>query len=253
MKYEEVIKALKGLKKIDAPVNFEANLQRKIHAEGISAKDENDQIKKFRSKEKKSLWENIFVPAKLIPSLGLVAASVIIFWVVDTSSEEMDNPFLIEPRVREDVFVITDYEEIKKRQDKLPKQKSLQKGELIIEQKNNENQLRSSELKSSEEKNISGRDKSDAVEIMTDEKHAAQEQGLTSGAYSEVESTFTAVTESPQPTVPEETSTEVVTGQSITKEELNFRQIQLTEEQQKTVNKLKNQVQSLQNVNKTQK
>lgn len=253
MKYEEVIKALKGLKKIDAPVNFEANLQRKMHAEGISVKDENDQIKKFRSKEKKSLWENIFVPAKLIPSLGLVAASVIIFWVVDTSSEEMDNPFLIEPRVREDVFVITDYDEIKKRQDKLSKQESLQKEESIIEQKNNEGQLRSSELKSAEEKNISGRDKSDAVEIMTDEKHVAQEQGLTSEAYSEVESTFTAVTESPQPTVPEETSTEIVTGQSITKEELNFRQIQLTEEQQRTVNELKNQVQSLQKVNKTQK
>jgi hypothetical protein len=252
-KYEEVIKTLKGLQKINAPANFEANLQRKIHAEGVGVKDENDQVGKFRKKEKKSFWENIFVPAKLIPSLGLAAAAVVIFLVVDTSSEEVDNPFLIEPRVREDVFVITEYEEIEKRQDELSKQKSLQKEESITEQENNEGQLRSSELKSSEEKYISGRDKSDAVDILSDEKDAVKEEEIAAETYSEVESTFTSVTESPQPTVPEETSTEMVTGQSITKDELNFRQIQLTEEQQKTVNELKNQVQSLQKVNRTQK
>jgi len=241
-KYEDVIKALKGLQEVKAPANFEADLQRRINSE------------KFSKEEKKSFWENIFVPSRLIPSLGLVAVAVVTFFVVDTNSEEMDNPFLIEPRVREDVFTVTEFEEIEKKQDELSKQKSLRKETPVIEQRTNEGQLKSSELKTSEDKMLSGRDRSDAVEIMTDEKDVAQEQGLTSGAYSAVESTLTMENESPKPTtVPSESSTEMVTGQVITKEELNFRQIQLTEEQQKAVNVLKNQVQSADKVNKTQK
>ena len=45
----------------------------------------------------------------------------------------------------------------------------------------------------------------------------------------------------------------MVTGQAITKEELNFRQVQLTEEEQKTVNELKIHVHSVEKTNKTQK
>jgi hypothetical protein len=241
-KYEVVIKALKALQEVKAPSNFEADLQRRINQE------------KFSKKEKKSFWQNIFVPARLIPSLGLIAVAVVTFFVVDTNSEEMDNPFLIEPRLREDVFAVTEFEEVEKKQEELSKQQSLKKESPVIEQRTNEGQLRSSELKSSEEESITGRDKSIMDNISTDEKDVAQEQGLTSGAYSAVESTLTSVNESPQPTtVPTEANAEMVTGQAITKEELNFRQIQLNEEQQKVVNKLKNQVHSVEKTNKTQK
>jgi len=240
-KYEDVIKALKGLQEVKAPANFEADIQRRINQE------------KFSKKEKKNFWQNIFVPARLIPSLGLIAVAVVVFFIVDTNSEEMDNPFLIEPRVREDVFAVADYEELEKKQDELSKQKSLKKEEPAVEQRKTESQLRSSELKPTEDKMLSGRDKSDAVEIVTDEKDVAQEQGLTSGAYSAVESTLTTVNETPQPTVPAEVNAGMVTGQAITKEELNFRQVQLSTEEQKVVNELKNQVQSLEKANKTQK
>ena len=240
-KYEDVIKALKGLQEVKAPANFEADLQRRINSE------------KFQKEEKKNFWQNIFVPARLIPSLGLVSASILIFFVIETRTEEMDNPFLIEPRVREDVFEVAEFEKVERKQEVQSEKKSLQKEKPAIEQKTNEGQLRSSELKPTEDKMLSGRDKSDAVEIVTDEKDVAQEKGLTSGAYSAVESTLTTVNEIPQPTVPTGTGSELVTGQAITKEELNFRQIQLTEEQQKAVNVLKNQVQSADKVNKTQK
>ena len=240
-KYEDVIKALKGLQEVKAPANFEADLQRRINSEKIS------------KEEKKSFWENIFSSSRLIPSLGLVTVAVVIFFVVDTNSEEMDNPFLIEPRVREDVFAVTDFEEVEKKQEELSKQKLLKKDSPVIEQRTNEGQLRSSELKTSEDESIAGREKSDFDELLTDEKDDSQEQGLSSGAYSAVESTLTTVTESPQPTAPTEADAEVTTGQSITKDELNFRQIQLNEEQQKAVNELKNQVQSLNKTNKTQK
>ena len=240
--YEDVIKALKGLQEVKAPANFEADLQRRINSE------------KFQKEEKKNFWQNIFVPARLIPSLGLVSASIVIFFVIETRTEEMDNPFLIEPRVREDVFEVAEFEKVERKQEVQSEKKSLQKEKPAIEQKTNEGQLRSSELKPIEDKMLSGRDKSDAVETVTDEKDVAQEKGLTSGAYSAIESTLTTENESPKPTtVPSETSTEMVTGQVITKEELNFRQIQLTEEQQKAVNVLKNQVQSADKVHKTQK
>jgi len=235
-KYEDVIKALKGLKEINAPENFEADLKRRINSE------------KFSKEEKKSFWENIFVPSRLIPSLGLVAVAVVIFFVVDTSSEEMDNPFLIEPRVREDVFALTEYEETGKKQEELSKQKSTKKDEPVLEKRRYEN-----ELKSSDDKLVSGIDKSGEAEGLMDEKDMARDQDRLVDNLAAAESSATTVTESPQPTAPVEVGAEMVTGQPITKEELNFRQIQLTEEQQKAVNELRNQVQSVEKANKTQK
>ena len=240
-KYEDVIKALKGLQEVKAPANFEADLQRRINSE------------KFQKEEKKNFWQNIFVPARLIPSLGLVSASIVIFFVIETRTEEMDNPFLIEPRVREDVIAVSEFKIVEKKQEVLLKQKALKKDSPVIEQRTNEGQLRSSELKTSEDESIVGRDKSQLDDVLSDEKDVAQEQGLTSGAYSAAESTLTNVAESPKPSVLEESASEMVKGQSVTKDELNFRQIQLNEEQQKTVNELKNQVQSLNKTNKTQK
>ncbi len=188
------------------------------------------------------------MPSRLIPSLGLVAVAVVVFFVMDTNSEEMDNPFLIEPRVREDVFAVADYEELEKKQDELSKQKSLKKEEPTVEQRKTESQL-----KSSEDKMISGREKAGEIEGLTDEKDLAKDQSIVADNLAEVESSLTVVTETPQPTVPAEVNAGMVTGQAITKEELNFRQVQLSTEEQKVVNELKNQVQSLEKANKTQK
>ena len=233
-KYEDVIKTLKGLQEVKAPANFETDLQRRINSE------------KFSKKEKKTFWENIFLPSRLIPSLGLVAVAVVMFFVVDTNSEEMDNPFLIEPKIREDVFAVTDFEEVEKKQDELSKQQSLKKEEPAVEMKTNEGQL-----KSSEDKLVTGREK--GVEILTDEKDMARDESFATDNLTAAESTLTAGAEIPQPTVPTQADAEMVTGQAITKEELNFRQVQLSEKEQKVVNELKNQVQSVERVNKTQK
>jgi len=242
-KYEDVIKALKGLQEVKAPVNFEADLQRRINSE------------KFSKEEKKSFWQNIFVPAKLIPSFGLVAAAVVIFFVVETNSEEIDNPFLIEPRVREDVFAVTEFEEVEQKQEELSKQKSVKesepvkKKEPVLEKRRDEDGL-----KSSEDKMITGREKSDEVDGLLDEKDVPEDQDLNAGAYAAAESTIVDSIAAPQPTTATVTSSELVTGQAITKEELNFRQVQLTEEEQNTVNELKiQQVQSVKKANKSQK
>lgn len=235
-KYEDVIKALKELQEVKAPANFEADLHRRINSE------------KFTKEETKSFWQNIFVPSKLIPSFGLVAAAVVIFFVVETNSEEMDNPFLIEPRVREDIFVVTEYKELEQKQEEISKQKSTKKDEPVLEKRRDENELRSSE-----DNMITGREKSGEAEGLTDEKNIMGDQDITAGAYFAAESTLAVDSLSAQPTAPSSVSSELATEQIITKEELNFRQVQLNEEQQKAVNELKIQVQSANKTNKTQK
>jgi hypothetical protein len=243
-KYEYVIKALKGMQKVNAPENFEADLRRRINS------------KKYAKEDKKSFWQNIFIPSRLIPSLGLVATAVVIFFVVDTNSEEMDNPFLIEPRVREDIFVVTDYDEFEARKEEVSKQKSLKKDKP---QKQNESVLgkRRDEttLESSDEDKTIGRLKTSEDEGMLDQTDMlTEEQEITAGTFSAVEESTTAlVNGSPQPTAAAENSLEVESGQIITKEELNFRQVQLNEEEQKAVDELKMQVQSSKSVEKSRK
>lgn len=241
-KYEDVIKALKGLQEVKAPVNFETDLQRRINSE------------KFSKEEKKSFWQNIFVPAKLIPSLGLVAAAVVIFFVVETNSEEMDNPFLIEPRVREDIIEITDTElgRLESKKEETSKEKSVEKDEPVLEKRRDEN-----ELKSSDDKMITGREKSGDVQIpeLSGKQHYATKQNVAESFEGMTDSNLSTASVSPSPQTIDSlhTETDLVTGQAITKDELNFRQVQLSTEEQKVVNKLKNQVQSSDKVNKTQK
>ena len=237
-KYEDVIKSLKGLKEVKAPENFEADLQRRINSE------------KAAKKEKKSFWQNIFRPSRLVPSLGLVTAVIVIFFVVDSNSEDMDNPFLIEPRVREDVVAVTDYDEFEAKQEELSKQKSLKKDEPVLEKRRDEN-----EVKTSDDKMVTGREKSNETEGLSDQSKVEKEQSITTGAFSaSVETTEINITHSPEPNVSEGgAASEIVTGQSITKEELNFRQIQLSEEEQKVVDQLRTQNQSLEEPKKSQK
>ena len=241
-KSADVIHALEGLKKVIAPENFEADLQRRINSE------------RYEKEEKKSFWQNIFLPSRLIPSLGLVAAAMVVFFVVDTNPEELDNPFLIEPRVREDIYVVKDYEEFEAKKEEVSKQKTIQKDEP---QKKNESVLGKrrdeSGLKSSEDRMITGREKLGEAEGLMDEKNIPNDQDMNAGAYFAAESTVTLDSVSPQPTTATVRSSEMVEGQSITKEELNFRQIQLTEEEQNTVNELRMQVKSSKSVEKSKK
>ncbi len=101
---------------------------------------------------------------------------------------------------------------------------------------------------------ITSGEKSGKAEGLLDEINVSKDQDLNAGTFSAVvESTETLKTETPQPTATANQSSDMATEQIITKEELNFRQVQLTEEEQKTVNELKSQVQSLEKTNKSQK
>jgi len=236
-KYEDVIKTLKGLQEVKAPVNFEANLQRKINSE------------KFQNEEKKSFWENIFIPTRLIPSLGLVAVTVMILFVVETNSEEIDNPFLIQPKLREDLGKVTDYRSLGNSENEEVKEKTVVKDVPVIEERKKEN-----ELKASDDKMMRSDESSGKMEGMSVEKNYALDQNAAESFETVVDSVSVVsnIVEVNAPTVIVKSKIDSTAGQ-ISKDELNFRQIQLTEEQQKVVNELKDQVQSLNKSNKEQK
>lgn len=158
-KYEDVIKTLKGLQEVKAPVNFEANLQRKINSE------------KFQNEEKKSFWENIFIPTRLIPSLGLIATAILIIFVVETNSEEIDNPFLIQPKLREDLGKVTDYRSLGNSENEEVKEKTVVKDVPVIEERKKEN-----ELKASDDKMMRSDESSGKMEGMSVEKNYALDQ-----------------------------------------------------------------------------
>jgi hypothetical protein len=99
LRYKNVIDALKGLQGVKAPKNFEADLMRRINSE------------KFEEK-RQSFWEKIFLPSRLVPSVGLAVAAVLLLFVININSDEVENPLLMEPRVREDMIEAKDVSDI---------------------------------------------------------------------------------------------------------------------------------------------
>lgn len=226
-KYEDVIKTLKGLQRVKAPANFEPDLKRKINSE------------KYAEEKKQSFWQNILLPSRLIPSLGLVAAAVIVFMVVNINSEEMEDPLLMEPRMRKDIFEITNYESIKNKEEEVIKDKSVTVQEPTLENKKHE-----SLTKSSDDKNLAGRqkeNKNDGEGIILEQQPVTEEQpSFTDNVLAET--SFADVSNEFDEDI---VRTEKATGLAITKDELNFRQIQLSKEEQEVVNELKKKVQSV--------
>ena len=237
-KYEKVINTLKNLKKVKAPENFEADLKRRINSE------------EFSREEKKGFWQNIFVPAKLIPSIGLVVVAVVVFFVVETNSEEMENPFLIQPRVRQDIVEVKDFDDFAKKQKELEEVKSRETNKPEIQ---NRKEKSKSEL--SVDKKISGGEKGAEVDELSDKrvKDLGRDQGLHQEGMVVSDSVLTTAPEPKLTAASIDTTFPESAEQVITKQELNFRQIQLSPKEQKVVDELKNQVQNSERPAKYQK
>jgi hypothetical protein len=104
--YDDIVKLLKGLQKIEAPNNFEANLMRKINAEEFA-------------EEKTEGWlSRILVPKRFIPSAALAVAAVLILFVIKPGSTEIENPFNTQPRLRKDMITTSTQLSSEKKVDK---------------------------------------------------------------------------------------------------------------------------------------
>ncbi len=202
-KYDEVIKTLKGLQQVKTPPDFEADLKRRMNAEKY-AKEEKRKIKRF------------FPPSWLVPSFGLAAAAIVIFLMVNTNSEEADNPFLMEPKVREDIMLVSDKDEVVIPEVNVSEKSDVAEKDVFDDKKNNE--IRSEKLlkeNSSDKDLLAGRE------------------------FSPSETTLTAEAEI---TPADEITAPLATGIAIRKSGLNFRQVYPTKKEKKKILELKKKV-----------
>ena len=211
-KYDDLIKTLKGLQQVKAPPNFEADLKRRLNAEKY-AKEEKRTIKRF------------FAPSRLVPSFGLAAAVIVMFLMVNTNSEETDNPFLMEPKIREDIILISDTDELNIPKSSLSKESEIIDGDIVADKKDKgmrrENFL---EEKSSDENLIAGRNELAVSETtMISEMESAPTEDISA----------------------DEFTRPVATGLAIEKSGLNFRQVNPTQKEQEEILELKKKVQIL--------
>ena len=211
-KYDDLIKTLKGLQQVKAPPNFEADLKRRLNAEKY-AKEEKRTIKRF------------FAPSRLVPSFGLAAAVIVMFLMVNTNSEETDNPFLMEPKIREDIILISDTDELNIPKSSLSKESEIIDGDIVADKKDKgmrrENFL---EEKSSDENLIAGRNELAVSETtMISEMESAPTEDISADGF----------------------TSPAATGLAIEKSGLNFRQINPTLKEQEEILELKKKVQIL--------
>lgn len=101
-KYDKLISDLKNLPKINASENFEAEIWRKINSS-----DRN---------KKESFWDKIFTPGNLVPAAAAIISAIIIFFIVDINSTDIEDPLNLQPRLREDIIVVEEFNE----KDKTP-------------------------------------------------------------------------------------------------------------------------------------
>jgi hypothetical protein len=214
-KYSDLIKNLNQLQEVKAPADFEAELMRKINSD------------KFKEKKGQSIWSKFFMPSRLIPSAGLAAAAIIVFFVVTLNPEELEDPLQMEPRVREDIIEVVDYDE-----NKVILEDKKQKDETTLEKRTT-----MTESPVSEDKGSGRRMEEEVIERFTDDEMIADIDSVP------IEPMILGSTE--PTTLPTEGETEMATGLAISKENLNFRQIQLSEEEQEVVDQLRMKVQSL--------
>ena len=204
-KYDDLIKTLKGLQQVKAPPNFEADLKRKLNEE------------KLEHKPKRGV-RDFFIPSKLIPSFGIVGAVLVVFLILNLNSEQAENPLMIEPKVREDIFMVEEIDLLNVPDPEKSVRMDANEGKDIVDKKNPE----------------LGREGTYEDNIKESGSIIAESEPLLP------ESTLTDKSEI---TTSDEYSSPRATGLAIRKSGLNFRQINPTEVEQEEIQKLKRNVQ----------
>ena len=89
--YDGVKKVLQNLNNIEAPLNFEQKLFERI------SQGENEKELSFIDK--------LFLPSRLLPSIGLAVTLILIFFITNIFIPSTgENPLLVNPRVRPDII-----------------------------------------------------------------------------------------------------------------------------------------------------
>jgi hypothetical protein len=90
VKYQDVISTLKQMQQVKAPPGFEGDLMQKINSGQLPGE--------------KTFWQNIIIPSRLIPSAALAVTAILLIFVLNNNGITQENPLLTVPREREDVI-----------------------------------------------------------------------------------------------------------------------------------------------------
>jgi hypothetical protein len=216
---KKLIDDLKNLSKVDAPKNFETELWRKINS--------SEEVKKI------SFLEKIFTPGKIAPAAIALASAVIIFFVIDITPEQMEDPLTIEPRLREDFHVVAATYNVPVEKEK----KSARQKNIVVE--------RSEEVLSQEKGEAQPLTNSMSDDIQTDKKMLNDENPIMnemikdqniSDSFKSEETLSLGGTVVPSP--------KAASSSQISKSNLNFMQRNLSIEEKVEVQQLKMKVQT---------
>ena len=231
-KYKKISKTLGELQKVSAPSNFEANLMRKIKSGEIEKRERG--------------IHKLFLPNRLIPSLGLITIAVILFFVIDVNSEKMENPLLMDPRVREDIVAVSDDSGLNEVQEEISKQEAAdEKKEVekpIVRKKDERRDQTLQRETSGKVMEMQDADKVTGGERM-EGLSKTQNRPMEFGAVDSVQPSSSELEVIPRKTATI-TSAFSESNQGSVKQEFNFRQVQLNAAEQNVVNQLKEKVQS---------
>ncbi len=202
-KHKKMIDDLKNLKKIEAPVGFEHKLWNKINSR--------------ETVKEKSLWSKISI--RLVPATAVLATAVALFIIIDNNAYEYQDPFLIEPEERKDIVEISSEDiTLLKPEGEKSKEQLQEKSPVRFRKK----EIEAPQVLSVETelgvKGRSGKDEDSAVSpepSIAASAVVADEVGRSEGLIA------------PAPAM---------------QQNLNFRQIQLSEKEQREVIELKNKI-----------
>jgi hypothetical protein len=91
IRFNNIINLLKHIPKVSSPPGFEANLMRKINSGN------------FPEPQKTKWFDWILAPSHLIPSAVAALAVLALIFVMNINSVDPENPFLVVPKMRENV------------------------------------------------------------------------------------------------------------------------------------------------------
>lgn len=91
VRYKKIMDLLKQMPKVDAPLNFESDLMRRINSGN------------FTEKFKVRWWDKLFLPSRLIPTAVFALSILVVFYFLNFNSMEPENPFLTKPKIRKTV------------------------------------------------------------------------------------------------------------------------------------------------------
>jgi hypothetical protein len=168
-------------------------------------------INSGRFREEKSIWQKAFLPSRLIPTAALAVTAILLIFVLNNTGVTQDNPLLTAPRERKDVTLSV-------KTDKLSRQEKPAAGD---------------EAASSKE--ISGIQKDKGVQNNLAERPVQKTEGISLSPKANI----TAGTVEDDRFITADFTSGRIADYPVSKAGLNFRQVNLSNEQKLELNKLK--------------